>query len=122
MTSIFIPLGGIFGAFGVALGAFGAHALKERVSGERLKTFETGVHYQLWHSLALVLIGFGANWLQTDLWLIISGWLFIAGIIFFSGSLYLLVFTNQTKWGAIAPIGGTAFILGWFSLALSGML
>lgn len=101
---------------GVAAGAFGAHALKTRLSAEMLAIFETGVRYQMYHALALLI----AAWAQTR-WpgalVSVSGWLFIVGIILFSGSLYLLCFTGERWLGAITPLGGLAFLAGWLCLA-----
>lgn len=130
----FLVLGAVSGLVGVALGAFGTHALRSRVSPERLAWFETGVRYQLWHALALfavVLVGSlrmvsGAEWYGllvsegTMGWpAAIAGWLFIAGTALFSGSLYALALTGRRRWGAVAPVGGTCFLLGWASLVLA---
>ena len=100
----------------VAAGAFGAHALKERLSSESLGIFETGARYQMYHALALFVVAWaGTRWEAGQFaW---SGWLFVAGIVIFSGSLYLLALTG-TRWlGAITPIGGACFLAGWISLA-----
>jgi uncharacterized membrane protein YgdD (TMEM256/DUF423 family) len=100
----------------VALGAFGAHALRARVGPELLATFETGVRYHMYHALAL----FACAWAQ-ERWgsplFGYAGWLFVAGIVFFSGSLYLLTLTGQRWWGAVTPLGGLAFLAGWGCLA-----
>lgn len=112
MGLIFIRLACFLGFATVALGAFGAHALKDRLSGEMLAIFETGVKYQMYHTLAL--LGFGlfkmlkvhaSNW---------PGYLFVAGIVIFSGSLYALALTGIKKWGMVTPIGGMLFIMAWF--------
>ena len=106
------------GFLGVAFGAFGAHALRAKLSPEMLAVFETGVRYQLYHALAIVVTGLIAG--RMGGWLIVSaGWFLTAGIVLFSGSLYLLVFTGVTRFGAITPIGGVAFLLGWACLALA---
>lgn len=100
----------------MALGAFAAHGLASRISADRLQTFETGVRYHFYHALALLLTG----WLWHQLsapGLAVAGWCFMAGIVFFSGSLYLLVLTDTPWLGALAPLGGTAFMLGWGMLA-----
>jgi uncharacterized membrane protein YgdD (TMEM256/DUF423 family) len=118
MDRTFLLIGALAGFTGVTLGAFGAHALRARLSPEMLAVFETGVRYQLYHALAIVATGLIAG--RMGGWLIVSaGWLFTAGIILFSGSLYLLVFTGVTRFGAITPIGGLAFLLGWACLALA---
>jgi uncharacterized membrane protein YgdD (TMEM256/DUF423 family) len=100
---------------GVALGAFGAHALKNVLSEPMKAVFETGVRYQMIHGLAL----FAVAWLssQTSSSAVpIAGWCFVAGIILFSGSLYLLSFTGITTFGALTPFGGLAFLAGWLCL------
>jgi uncharacterized membrane protein YgdD (TMEM256/DUF423 family) len=119
VESTFFVLGSLFGALGVALGAFGAHSLKRRLTAERLETFETGVRYHLVHSLALLGTALAAGrWPDSGL-PAFAGWLFLAGILLFSGSLYLLVSTGRRWLGAITPLGGLAFIGGWICLALA---
>ena len=119
MDRLFMVIAALSGALSVALGAFGAHALEARLSAEFLHTFETGVRYQFYHTLALLAVVVAiVRWPASNL-PVIAGWLFIAGIVVFSGSLYLLVMTG-TRWlGAITPIGGVAFIAGWLLLALA---
>lgn len=112
MARTFLVLGALLAGLAVALGAFAAHGLAPRVSVERLQTFETGVRYQMYHALALLLVG----WLLYQLGapgFKVAGWSFLAGIILFSGSLYVLVLADMPWMGALAPLGGTAFILGW---------
>src|SRR5690625_7003199 len=95
----FLLLGAVFAAIAVAAGAFGAHALAERVTPERLQTFETAVRYQMYHALALLACGLlGEAWRRS---LDVAAWLFTAGILIFSGSLYLLVLTDTAWLGAI---------------------
>jgi len=121
MESVFFVIGGFSGALAVALGAFGAHALKSRLSQERLDTFETGVRYQIYHALALLFAAFAiGHWPASGLPLY-AGWLFIAGTLLFSGSLYLLVLSDKRWWGAITPLGGVAFIAGWVCLAIAAL-
>ncbi len=118
----FIQAGALFGALAVALGAFGAHALKASLeASNRLDTFETAVKYQFYHALALVLIGFMLREQSGEVskWLSWSGYSFIGGILIFSGSLYAICFTGITKFGATAPIGGLLMILGWVLLLLA---
>jgi uncharacterized membrane protein YgdD (TMEM256/DUF423 family) len=118
MDRTFLLIGALAGFTGVTLGAFGAHALRGRLSPEMLVVFETGVRYQMYHTLAIIATGLIAARLGG--WLIVAaGWLFTAGIVLFSGSLYLLAFTGVTLLGAITPIGGVAFLLGWACLALA---
>jgi uncharacterized membrane protein YgdD (TMEM256/DUF423 family) len=119
MDRTFLLIGALAGFVGVALGAFGAHALRTRLSPDMLNVFETGVRYQMYHALAVIATGMIVA--RMGGWLIVTaGWLFTAGIVLFSGSLYLLAFTGITMLGAITPIGGVAFLLGWACLALAG--
>lgn len=123
MKNNFITLAGIIGAITVALGAFGAHALKDKIAPDTLEIYKTAVLYQFIHVLALlaagILIKFFPN--KTMQW---AGNLFIAGIVLFSGSLYALVFVLKSGngslgWlGAVTPVGGLCFIIGWLCLAL----
>jgi uncharacterized membrane protein YgdD (TMEM256/DUF423 family) len=116
MAKLFLVTGFILAALGVALGAFGAHGLTARVTPERVQTFETGVRYHMYHALGLMVVAWLAStwpaWQVT-----VGGWLLIVGILIFSGSLYILVLTDTPWLGAITPIGGVAFILGWALLA-----
>ena len=113
---MFIVLGALLAALGVAAGAFGAHALADSVSPERIKVFDTAARYHLIHSLALVLTGIiAATWPSTQS--TIAGYLFLAGIAIFSGSLYLLVLTDTSWLGAVTPLGGLALIAAWCMLA-----
>jgi len=112
--------GAVAGAVGVALGAFGAHGLKSRVSPEMLAVFEVGVRYQMVHALGLLAVGWAAGrWPGATV--SASGWLFLAGIVIFSGSLYVMTFTGARWLGAITPLGGLAFISGWVCLAVASM-
>jgi uncharacterized membrane protein YgdD (TMEM256/DUF423 family) len=104
----------------VALGAFGAHALKNSLSGELFEIFEVGVRYHMYHALGLGLVAL-AGWVRAELAISGPAWLLLAGTVVFSGSLYLLALTD-TRWlGAITPIGGTAFLAGWAWLAWSAL-
>jgi uncharacterized membrane protein YgdD (TMEM256/DUF423 family) len=117
----FIQTGAVLGLLGVAIGAFGAHALKDslKVSG-RLDTFETAVKYQFYHALALVLVGVLLQLAGQDAnatrWLTYAGYSFLAGVLVFSGSLYVLCATGITVLGAITPLGGVMMIAGWAML------
>ncbi len=117
MKSAWFAVGALAGALGVALGAFGAHGLKSRVSAELLAVFETGVRYQMYHALALLAVGLAAA-RGTSPWISAAGWLFVLGIVVFSGSLYVLTFSGARWLGAITPLGGLLFILGWLTLAV----
>ncbi len=119
MNSLFFFLGSLSGGLAVALGAFGAHALKTRLTPESLATFETGVRYQMYHALALLVVAVAVTHVANVSLLNAAGWLFIAGTLLFSGSLYLLCFTQKRWLGAITPFGGLAFIAGWLLLALA---
>ena len=116
MARTFMFVGALMGFVGVALGAFGAHGLRGRLSPEMLAVFETGVRYQMYHAIALlVLAALMSRW---DGWAVqVAGWSFTAGILLFSGSLYALALTGVTTLGAITPIGGVAFLVGWAALA-----
>ena len=115
-------LGGILGFLGVAFGAFGAHALRARLPAEMLAVFETGVRYQMYHGIAVLLVSLAIGHFGSARLLLISGWSFIAGIVFFSGSLYALALTDVRILGAITPLGGLLFLLGWLCLALFAFL
>lgn len=119
MFKWFIVIGSIGAALSVALGAFGAHGLEGRLAERMLKNFQTGVQYQMYHSLGLVLIGLIAWKLQGASFIHAAGWSLLIGIILFSGSLYVLSLTGITKLGMITPFGGVAFIVGWILLVLA---
>ena len=117
---LLLQLAALFGGLGVAIGAFGAHALHDMlVNAGRLDTFETAVRYQFYHVLALLAIG--VLWaLRPELHALgTTGWLWVGGIVVFSGSLYALCFTGITKLGAVAPVGGLLLLAGWLSLILA---
>jgi uncharacterized membrane protein YgdD (TMEM256/DUF423 family) len=118
MIQVFTVIMGVSGALAVGLGAFGAHGLEGRLSAESLATYETAVRYQFYHTLGLLAVVMAlGRWPASGL-PVLSGWLFVGGIVVFSGSLYLLVMTGARWLGAITPIGGVAFILGWLLLAV----
>ena len=116
MERVFFALGAAFAFLGVALGAFGAHALRGMLSPADLATFETGVRYQMYHALALLGVAWAASrWAGPAV--STAGWLFVAGILVFSGSLYVLVLSGQRWLGAVTPLGGLCFLAGWAFLA-----
>lgn len=124
MARFFLMLAGIYGFLGVALGAFGAHALRARFAAladaqERLKWWETAASYHLVHSLALGLAAF-AMWRLDALATRVSASAFALGTPLFAGSLYILALTGQRVWGAVTPLGGLCFLVGWASLACAG--
>lgn len=108
---IIIAIAAILLALAVAAGAFGAHALKNVLSAERLETWQTAVQYHAWHALGLMLIALIG--IQFDLVITWPASLILAGIVIFSGSLYMLCLSGIGWMGAITPIGGVAFIFGW---------
>lgn len=113
MQKISILIGAILGAFGVMIGAFGAHALKAILEQhQRTATFETAVKYHFIHALALIILGILMDKYPSR-FLDWSMWTFAAGILLFSGSLYILSITGNTKWGAVAPFGGLSLVIGW---------
>jgi uncharacterized membrane protein YgdD (TMEM256/DUF423 family) len=107
----FGALGGALGFLAVALGAFGAHALKAKLTPELLAVYQTGVQYHLAHALALLALGLSGR--GDDRRLRAAGWCFTGGVAIFSGSLYLLAVTGVRALGAITPIGGMCFLTGW---------
>jgi|SRR6185312_1543189 len=117
----FIALGSINAALAVILGAFGAHALKARISPEMLSVYHTASQYHFYHALGMLLVGALASQFRTSGALQLSGFLMLAGIVLFSGSLYILAVTGVTWLGAVTPLGGVAFIAAWVVLAYAAM-
>jgi uncharacterized membrane protein YgdD (TMEM256/DUF423 family) len=117
MFKVGLISGSIFSMLSVVLGAFGAHYLKNTLSEYSLSIFQTGVFYQFIHSLGILFIALLSHSLD-NINLNLSIWFFISGIFLFSGSLYLLALTDVKWLGAITPIGGMFFILGWFTLII----
>lgn len=119
VSRFFLAAGSISAAISVAAGAFGAHALRARVPAQDLVTFETGVRYQMYHALAMLVVAWVLTVAPDAVAARWAGRLFLVGTVIFSGSLYLLVLTD-TRWlGAVTPIGGVAFLAGWACLAAS---
>lgn len=116
MARTFALAGSLSAFLAVAAGAFGAHALRARLSADMLTAFETGARYQMYHALALLVVA-----LATTRWpgapVRAAGWLFVGGTILFSGSLYLLALTGARWLGAVTPFGGLCFLAGWAALA-----
>ena len=113
---LFAGLGALSAFLAIAAGAFGAHALRARLSPDLLAVFETGARDQMSHALALLAVA----WMVTrwpSPWPVRAGWLFAAGTVLFSGSLYALALTGVRWLGAITPLGGAAFLAGWLCLA-----
>jgi uncharacterized membrane protein YgdD (TMEM256/DUF423 family) len=113
-----VALGAALSGIAVAGGAFGAHALRARLSPGDLAVFETGVRYQRYHGLALIAAGWAADRWPGPL-ASAAGWCFLSGIVLFSGSLYALTLTGVRELGAITPLGGVSFLAGWVCLALA---
>lgn len=112
----FLILGCFFAFLGVVLGAFAAHVLKTRLTPEMLNIFEVAVRYHIYHAFALFVVAWASvQWPMVRF--TVPGLLFVAGIGIFSGSLYALSLTGIRALGAITPIGGLSFLLGWFLLA-----
>ncbi len=118
MDRLFFGLGSGSAFLAVAAGAFGAHALRARLSADLLAVFETGARYQMYHALGLIAVALAASrW--PGPWPPRAGWLFVAGTVLFSGSLYALALSGIRWLGAITPLGGVAFLLGWICLLLA---
>jgi len=115
---ILVSIGALLALAGVAAGAFGAHALRDRLEPSLLQVFETAVRYQLVHALALLFAGAHAR-SAPRAGAALAGWLFVAGTLLFSGSLYALVFTGVRAWGAVTPFGGLCFMAGWLALVIA---
>jgi uncharacterized membrane protein YgdD (TMEM256/DUF423 family) len=117
MHKTFLFAAALFGFLGVAFGAFGAHALRSRLTQEMLAVFEVGVRYQMYHVFAVLIVAAAIGHFGQVRLLYIAGWTFVAGIVIFSGSLYALALTGTGMFGAITPIGGLGFLIGWACLA-----
>jgi uncharacterized membrane protein YgdD (TMEM256/DUF423 family) len=118
MDRFFFIVGAIMAFLAVALGAFGAHALKNRLTPDMLDIFEVGVRYHMYHALGLLAVAWATSrWPESNV--TAAGWAFIVGIIIFSGSLYILSMTGMRWFGAVTPLGGLAFLIGWAILVWS---
>ena len=118
---LFVAMGACLAALAVVLGAFGAHALKARLSSDMLQVYHTAVQYHFWHALGVLAVGLALQQAPDTGWLRAAGWLLTGGIVLFCGSLYLLAFTGDKWLGAVTPLGGVAFILGWLALAVAAL-
>ncbi len=120
MMRVFLTIAALLGGSAVGLGAFGAHALRERLSERSLEIFETAARYQMYHALALLLVGVLMSRSTTEqTFLTASGWAFIVGVVLFCGSLYALSFSGIKWLGAVAPLGGLALMVGWAAIAVA---
>ena len=115
MDRVFFGCGAVSAMLAVAAGAFGAHALRARLTPEHLAIFETGARYQIYHALALLAVAWAVSRWPGSL-PVYAGWLFVLGSVLFSGSLYILALTGVRWWGALTPFGGAAFLAGWLCL------
>ena len=117
MMKVFIILGALCTMMAVGTGAFGAHGLEGKLSDKYMSVWEKAVNYQMYHGLGLILIGIISGTTSINVnW---AGWLLFFGIVLFSGSLYILALTQIRILGAITPIGGVLFIVGWLMLIIA---
>ncbi|TXK80045.1 DUF423 domain-containing protein [Paenibacillus sp. N3.4] len=121
MMKLFILLGSLNAFLSVALGAFGAHYLKQKLTADKLEVFHTGVQYHMIHAIGLIVIALLAEKLGNSSLVNASGWAIFIGIILFSGSLYALSLTGLKFFGPITPLGGVSFLVGWVLLAIAAL-
>lgn len=121
MTRIFLAIASALGGISVVLGAFASHALKDKLSERALEIWETGTKYQMYHALALILVALLISRFPDSVLLVVAGYAFVAGVTIFSGSLYALSLSGIKWLGAITPLGGAAFIIGWACLTLAAL-
>jgi len=119
MERTFFLIASLLGGLSVTLGAFGAHGLRGRIEESLLANYQTGVSYMFYHTLALFAVVLALGKWPASVLPVWAGWLFIAGIVLFSGSLFVMALTGMRWLGAITPIGGAAFIVGWLLLAIT---
>lgn len=124
MKEVLLTFGGIYGMLAVIFGAFGAHALKKTLDVEQLKSFETGVKYQMYHALLLIILGITFPFLETSQ--VIMGWCFILGIFLFSFSIYGLVLSSSKGkklkiLGPVTPLGGLLLVVGWILFTVNAV-
>ncbi len=119
MDRWFVILGSLNSFLSVALGAFAAHGLKNRVTPDLLETFQTGARYEMYHGLALILVGILLRLYPQQTLFSWAGWAFLVGTVLFCGSLYAIVFTGVRGFGAVAPLGGLSFMAGWLILMIT---
>jgi uncharacterized membrane protein YgdD (TMEM256/DUF423 family) len=120
MDRVFLALGAASAFLSVAAGAFGAHGLRSRLEPDLLAVFETGARYEMYHALGLIAVAWACTrWPGAAV--TAAGWLFVAGTVLFSGSLYALALTGVRSLGAVTPLGGVAFLVGWAALAWAAL-
>ncbi|MBO9596882.1 MAG: DUF423 domain-containing protein [Cohnella sp.] len=115
----YVKIGALAAMLSVALGAFGAHALKDELSSDMMDVYQTGVQYHMFHAIGILLVGMLMERLPRPRLALWSARLLLAGVVLFSGSLYALALSGVEALGAITPLGGVAFIAGWICLALA---
>lgn len=120
MTRSMLVVAGVVGFAAVAFGAFGAHALRERIPPERLERLELAVRYAFFHVPGLLAVAWLASRCGGELFVGIAGWAFSLGVLLFSGSLVVLALTGNRRWGAITPVGGVLLLVGWAALVAAG--
>ncbi|MDQ2076666.1 DUF423 domain-containing protein [Marinimicrobium sp. ABcell2] len=118
MPAVFLLISALCGLTSVALGAFAAHGLRDRLEPVLLAAFQTGVQYQMYHALALLGLAALLRIMGPSPWLSAAGWLFVAGVVLFSGSLYALALGGPRWLGPVTPLGGLCFLLGWAALTV----
>ncbi len=117
---IFLAVAAILGGLAVAAGAFASHALQSQLSERAIAVFNTGVRYQMYHALALLVVAMLLTTAKQALpWLTAAGWCFVAGVVLFSGSLYFISLGGIKAFGPVTPIGGAAFLAGWVCLTIA---
>ena len=114
---MYLMIGVLLALLAVMLGAFGAHGLKNVLNANALATFEIGVRYQMYHALAILLLG-GLSAHLSSAWRTRAAAFFIAGCVLFSGSIYLLSLTGQKWLGPVTPLGGVCYMLGWLFVVI----
>jgi len=117
MAKLFLIIASISGFLAVAIGAFGAHGLKQKISVDLMAAYQTGVQYHFYHTLALLAVGILLQQFPQSMAFKVSGWMLLLGMVVFSGSLYVLAITGSRWIGAMTPIGGVAFLVAWLALA-----
>ena len=120
MVRALIAAGALLGFVGVAVGAFGAHALGGRLPEERFALLRTGVEYELWHATATIAAAIVAARWSTGI-ATTGGWCFVVGVVLFSGSLFALALTGDRRWGGVTPVGGVVLLAGWGLLAIAAI-
>ncbi len=118
---LFIIIGAVNAFLAVALGAFGAHGLEGRVEPKYLEIWKTGVTYQMFHAIGILIVGILLGNLPANSLLSWSGWLMLIGVVLFSGSLYVMTLTKISILGAITPLGGVSFLVAWVLLIVAAV-